>query len=286
MRLKRIIPIIFGLVAMLSSVAAVSAFEAHTINVKAHVENAITVGGITGESDAGPFLDQISTLFPEEFFKQHYDIALSDSFLDQNGDETIDTVGGNHTARVNTIEYEMFAECKEDPNASPPAYFRWMLGIWVGTGDQTPLPSGGPFTNFNGMTSLGDADGTTGNAATTYSNGTNDCGSKTPGSTNIVRSLGTGFLFTTQANNVSTANLGDVLGIAVDIPVFEGFYNQFTDVNPKDSGLNFPTAIIGTGDHRFFPDGVDMGIDIKVQIIDICLGQVVGTTPPVFSCIE
>jgi hypothetical protein len=59
------------------------------------------------------------------------------------------------------------------------------------------------------------------------------------------------------------------LYIAIDVPVFEGFYNPLTDPEPKPSGLNDPTVIIAKDDPRWNPDGVDLGVDLKFQVTNI-----------------
>jgi hypothetical protein len=65
-------------------------------------------------------------------------------------------------------------------------------------------------------------------------------------------------------------NLNDIITIGLDTPVFEGYYNKYTDPIPKPSGLDAPTVIIlKTDTDRYFPEGVTLGVDIKIQITDI-----------------
>jgi hypothetical protein len=72
------------------------------------------------------------------------------------------------------------------------------------------------------------------------------------------------------------------LAIAVDVPVFEGYYNALTDMLqangtylPKPSGLDDPTYIITAEDWPDFnPEGMDFGLDLKIQVTYI------GATPP------
>lgn len=52
-----------------------AAFEAHTINVTAHIENALTVS---------PLKIRFGTVFPEEVLVQTFTVDLSDSFREQN----------------------------------------------------------------------------------------------------------------------------------------------------------------------------------------------------------
>jgi hypothetical protein len=68
-------------------------------------------------------------------------------------------------------------------------------------------------------------------------------------------------------------NSADLITIGLDAPVFEGYYNPLTDPEPKPSGLNDPTLIIMKNDPRWNPDGVDLGVDIKIQVTWI------GATP-------
>lgn len=113
----RIIALVVALVAALSSVAAVSAFEAHAINVVAHVENALTVD--TAEINYG-------TVFPQEVVKRHATIALSTSALAELGATPGDLA---------SIGYAVWAECKVQgvDQAGNPIYYPW-LGPWLWVG--------------------------------------------------------------------------------------------------------------------------------------------------------
>lgn len=59
---------------MLSSVAAVSAFESHLVNVEAHVENALGT----------PAAFDFDTVFPEEWLTHEIVVQTSTSFKDQS----------------------------------------------------------------------------------------------------------------------------------------------------------------------------------------------------------
>jgi hypothetical protein len=72
--MKKVILIISALVMVLSGVAAVSAYEAHTVNITAKVENAITMG--LTDYDFG-------TVFPEEWLYTHGSVGLSQSAIDE-----------------------------------------------------------------------------------------------------------------------------------------------------------------------------------------------------------
>ena len=58
--------------AVVASVAAMSAYEAHVINVTAHIENALSVA---------PKEIEFGTVFPQEYVEEQFTIALSDSFM-------------------------------------------------------------------------------------------------------------------------------------------------------------------------------------------------------------
>jgi hypothetical protein len=56
------------------------------------------------------------------------------------------------------------------------------------------------------------------------------------------------------------------------VPVFDGYYNENTDVPTKPSGKDAPTVIIMEGESRYPTDmdlGVDLGADIKIQVTRI-----------------
>jgi hypothetical protein len=59
------------------------------------------------------------------------------------------------------------------------------------------------------------------------------------------------------------------LWVGMDTPLFEGFYNQETDPLPTPANLFEPSVVIGTGDERHIPDGVDLGVDLIVQVTSI-----------------
>jgi len=82
------------LVAVVSGVAGLSAFEAHVINVTAKIENALNVS--TYELTFG-------TVFPQEALEQKFDVYLSESFLAED--------------RVDDVEYVLRQrpKCANDP---------------------------------------------------------------------------------------------------------------------------------------------------------------------------
>jgi hypothetical protein len=58
------------------------------------------------------------------------------------------------------------------------------------------------------------------------------------------------------------------------VPVFREFYYVETDPIPKPSGLNLPSVIIETDEDRYIPDGVDLGVDLIIQVTSIHNPQV------------
>jgi hypothetical protein len=71
---KKIALGLIALVAVVGGVAAMSAYEAHVINVTAHIENALEV-----HDDIVPF----GTVFPQEYTERQFTVKLSTSFGEQ-----------------------------------------------------------------------------------------------------------------------------------------------------------------------------------------------------------
>ncbi len=228
--MKKVILSITALVMVLSGVAAVSAYEAHIINVKAHVENALTVN--TLEVDFG-------TVFPQEWLKQHRNVSLSTSAIAELGIEVGD---------LESVTLQPFAEWKADVSQEAyywdavgsvwvlyEGYFNWMGDfLWVGfDASQDPVPT-------TGMTKVGPAD---------------------------APPLSAQEILTTVT--LDTVTRTTQLAIAIDVPVFEGYYNVLTDPTPKPSGMDVPSLIIPADRPDFDPTGMDFGIDLKIQVIDI-----------------
>ena len=238
--MKKVVLIFAALVLVASGVAAVSAYEAHIINVKAHVENALTVN--TDNVDFG-------TIFPQEWLKQHRNISLSDSANATLGDGVGD---------LKSVTIQVYAEWKEcvgirgyawnstsESWIGPFAdYYNWMGDfLYVGfDASQDPTPT-------TGMTLVGEADDGAPSAQAVLATVT------------LPSALGA----------IDTS-----LAIAVDVPVFEGYYNELTDMlqedgtyAPKPSGLDDPTFIIDSSHPDFDADGMDFGIDLKIQVTNI-----------------
>ncbi|MBZ9572904.1 hypothetical protein KJA17_01840, partial [Patescibacteria group bacterium] len=80
---KKILLIIITVVVVAGGVAAFSAFEAHVINVTAHIENALKVLPVTGELTFG-------TVFPQEYLEKKIWITTSESFCDPDQERVYD----------------------------------------------------------------------------------------------------------------------------------------------------------------------------------------------------
>lgn len=85
--MKRVLLGLVALVMVVSGVAAVSAYEAHVVNVKAHVENAMTLIDVGG----GPLYKmEFGTVFPEEWLTKTFKVSMSGSFCSYDNHQEID----------------------------------------------------------------------------------------------------------------------------------------------------------------------------------------------------
>jgi len=232
--LKKILLVLGALMMVVSGVASVSAYEAHLINVTAHVENAMQVN-----KDH----IQLGTVFPEEWVLNEFIVGVSGSFCDE------------FQWRVTKIDYAIFAEWKPVyGTANPVEYYPWLgdaLYIGIDAVDLRPIAAGGDLTPVGPTLPSGPP--------------------------------GTSAIFIMQSSlgldkNVGPAlNLNDTITIGLDVPVFEGYYNALTDMLQADgtyllkpSGLSAPTVVILESDTaRYFPDGVTLGVDLKIQVENI-----------------
>jgi hypothetical protein len=83
--LKKAVLIVAALLMVVSGVAAVSAFESHTVDIKAHVENALAM----------PYYEvDFGTVFPQEAFEDDIPIGLSESFRKQDRVSTVRYIVG------------------------------------------------------------------------------------------------------------------------------------------------------------------------------------------------
>jgi hypothetical protein len=238
--MKKVILILAALILVASGVAAVSAYEAHIINVKAHVENALWVN--TDNIDFG-------TVFPQEWLKQHREICLSES-----AEEEVGTASGD----LVSVTMQAYAEWKEC-DGMVGYYWDDVAEMWVG-----PFPNYynwmGDFL-YVGFDATQDPDPTTGMTLV---------GPAPAGPPSAKAILASMTLPTPLGGNCTQ------LAVAIDVPVFEGYYNNITDMLqpdgtylPKPSGLDDPTFIIDDSHPDFDPDGMDFGVDLKIQVTNI-----------------
>jgi len=229
---KKVILIAAALLMVFAGVAAVSAYEAHKINVKAHVENALTVD--TVEMDFG-------TCFPEEILIKEANICLSQSANESMGE-------GGVSGNLSSVTYKVFGEYKIS-GTNPTTYYKW-IGEWLWVGDENATA---PDANSPNLTGLG-----------WYRVGPEPdpgySGTPDPMAMPIP-----GFESTIDAQNRS-----DMLKVMLLVPAFHDEYNAATDayVKPQwwldliDAGL-WP-RLPGTGE-----PGVDLGMDLKIQVTNI-----------------
>ena len=227
MKTKAIL-ILAALLMVVSGVAAVSAYEAHIINVKAHVENALTVN--TAEIDFG-------TVFPEEYFMEERNISLSESALAE--------LGNGEEGDLENVNYEIFAEYKIfEPGDPQPTYYRW-LGDWLWVDMDGEMPSGDTMGDWTNVGAQPDA---------TFANdGTEQANAPSP------MAKGTG-----HTGQLNDANREDDLSVLLLTPCFHGYYNIDTDIKPDWWPLGTWPLL-----DQDLHDGVDLGLDLKVQITSI-----------------
>ena len=220
--MKKAILIVAALVLVLSGVAAVSAYEAHVINVRAHVENAMSVN--RDKIDFG-------TRFPEEWVIEEFIVGTSNSFCKET------------QLRVTHIDYSIWVEWKPNPAGG---YYPWLGDcLYIGIDAVKKWPST-VVGNPGDLVPVGPV--------------------LPPGPPGAIKVLSS----TIPLHKLAPYNLTDTITIGLDTPVFEGYYNKYTDPVPKPSGLNAPTVIILKSDTaRYFPNGVDLGVDIKIQVTNI-----------------
>ena len=89
---RKILISLLSVAVIAAGVAAVSAFEAHIINVTAHIENALKVL---------PKEIKFGTVFPQEYLEEKLTIELSDSF--------------KAAERVDDVEYKIVQKLKPCP---------------------------------------------------------------------------------------------------------------------------------------------------------------------------
>jgi hypothetical protein len=244
---------------------AVSAYEAHMVNVTAHVENAL----ILGVPHPGGKLT-FGTVFPEEFLMKDFLVRFSTSFC------------ADPQLRVKHLDYEVWVEPKpmpgggEYPCLADAMYIGIQDIVWTGPSkfDLTPVP-----IDLRPQSVGGDLVGV--------------------GTCNLPVMVTSGSLDKSDANpmtpEIEWVNHDDRVWVAIDVPVFEGYYNPETDAlgcidsdgdgvpdsapvpdpNAKPSGLCAPTVVIPISDTARYdpnPDGVNditLGAEIVIQVTNI-----------------
>ena len=213
--MKKVILILAALVLVVSGVAAVSAYEAHVVNVTAHVENALSVSA-TQLTIGG------TAAFPEEWLEGSVTVDTSSSFKTQS--------------RVNNVDIKLCAEPKPAGTAPGNLDYRWAGGF--------------TFISVDGGTTW------------VWIGPTADEVEPTAGFTCPTMTAGT-------ANNTAVVTVD----VGMDIPVFDGFYNELTDVPNKPRPDNATCASKGVDEPCVIsagtPTGSDFGLDLKIQVVDI-----------------
>jgi hypothetical protein len=233
---KRILLVLGALMMTVSGVAAVSAYEAHVVNVTAHIENAL---------DVDPDFIDFGTVFPEEWFTREVYIGTSNSFCEPD------------QLRAKSIKFKVYAAWKEYPVGHPlaPGYYPWLgdalyLGWFPDDGSGNTPPPPNPVVSDN-LTNVGPAP------------------QGPPGVKQVLNNA------EIQIKKFPLPPGYGYLVIGLDVPVFEGYWNEHTDVETKPSGLSGPSYEIpkklgdGSDNPAWNPDGVDLGVDIIIQVTDI-----------------
>jgi hypothetical protein len=230
--MKKALLILVALVMVLSGVAAASAYEAHIVNVKAKVENALYV----------PMADiDLGTVFPQEWEKAHSTIELSSS---------AQGVLGTQSGNLSYVKYRIYVEWKKiDPDDwadvtyykvdGSDRYYLW-LGEWVWIGLNHVQP---PVYAAENYTWVGAA----------------------PGSFPGAKPIGT-------EQTLDDTNLSDTFSVLICVPVFEDYWNALTDAGLKPAWWPSEYDEIPKDDpapSRYHPTGVDLGLDVKVQVVEI-----------------
>ena len=227
--MKKAILVVAALLMVVSGIAAVSAYEAHIINVTAHVENALTVD--TAKIEFG-------TVFPQEWLIKDRVIALSTS---------ANAILGEAEGDLLDVDYTVWAEYKLETAGDPPEYYFWM-GEWLWVG----IDAADPVTDLTGWNQVGSQpDGTFDPLADPW---------VAPDPMAVA---------TSSTGTLNAGNKEDTLRVMLLAPCFHGDYNEDTDVKPawwptpgEPDWPLLPQGLLGD-------PGVDMGLDLKIQVTDI-----------------
>ena len=233
--------LVLGAVAMVfSGVAAVSAYEAHTVNITAHVENAIALSTPT---DWGGYYGSFGTVFPEEFLWKDLQVRVSTSFCWMPDQQ-----------RVKDIDYQIWVD--RLPRAV--GYYPWL-------GDALAF-------SIDGDSGLGD-----GEEWAWVGNAWPPPIMVTSGSLSKQDNVAPFYTDSTPPPLNWMDDGKDIIRVGLDVPVFIEYWNEVTDKalnDPKPSGKDVPTVVIDEGDPRYDPDGDDLitlGAKIIIQITNIHL---------------
>lgn len=104
--MKKVVLVLGALVMVMSGVATVSAYEAHIVNVKVHVENALDLS----QNEVLNF----GTVFPQEWLVYLVPVRMSDSFCKEE------------QLRVDTVDFRFYLEEKPGyPWLGDALYLQW-----------------------------------------------------------------------------------------------------------------------------------------------------------------
>ncbi len=227
--MRKVIFIAVALVLVLSGIATVAAYESHLINVKAHVENALDVD--TTEWD-------METVFPQELFWENRSIVLSTSAIAE--------LGTGVSGDLDEVEFEIWAECKPVPAGTTVVpsgdYYAWIgEWLWVGVTDAAISGESGAQSALSTLDWVGEQTCTCGTDAQQVSN-------------------------SPYALDDSSTKYLSMVFLA---PAFENYFNELTDPLLDETWWPSDWAAIPEGDSRYYPDGVDLGVDLKIQVTGI-----------------
>jgi hypothetical protein len=249
--MKKVILVLAALALVVSGVAAVSAYEAHVVNVRMKVETALTVP--TLKIDFG-------TVFPEEWLTKEFKVRHSTSFCEfEQG--TRRASGTN----VDAIDYQVWVQRKKVETPPPVPYpdpvetingvdYYYWLGdaLYIGVFEEEPVD---PTLKY--------PEGASGHgAAGVLKRVTTDTGPQ-PDDPILVA---TGTLTITKAAYGAPDDVYDVVVIGLDVPVFDGYWNELTDVPLKPSGFDKPTVVL-KGPRNV--QHIILGADIVIQVTNV-----------------
>ena len=234
--MKKAILILGALLMVVSGVAAVSAYEAHAINIFAHVENALTVDLV--DDDDGKL--DYGTVFPQEWYCDIITVNLS---------ESAESILGTGTGNLTSVDYKMKGEYKSDGAGD---WYMWIGEyVWLKAGATVTCPTeGGGAGSLSGWSQVG------AQPETNWKPGMG-MGKPDPFTTGT---SGIGGEQTLDANT-----LGQEVGVLFLAPCFHDFYNAETDEGKPLWWLELADWPLLIGDHT----GQDMGMELKFQVTGI-----------------